>query len=189
MQLVSKRSFELLPSGILIVEPHPGLLAARALLLSAADCYLAMVTVPKPEAALAVPEVSVAILSLSLGKETLTSLAQDIRIYWPWAHILIFGTPFTDFEDTLYDTSIDQRCRPEELLDALFRFSMGSRDSGRESPTSLKDGCLMLPAINGRILRYVPTESDPTKRIEPNSVPPTSGDGFPSGESHIANTP
>jgi hypothetical protein len=117
------------------------------------------------------------------------SLAQDVRVYWPRAHILIFGTPSADFEDSLYDTAINHRCRPEELLDALFRLSDGSQDSGRDSPTSLEDGSLMLPAINGHILRYVPTESDPTKQIESNSVPPGGGVGFPSGESHTANTP
>jgi hypothetical protein len=189
LQRIKTKSYELLPSGILIVEPHPGLLAARALLLSAADCYLAIVSVRVTGTELADTQVKVAILSQSLGKETLASLAQDVRVHWPRAHILIFGTPSADFEDSLYDTAINHRCRPEELLDALFRVSDGSQDSGRDSPTSLEDGSLMLPAINGHILRYVPTESDPTKQIESNSVPPGGGVGFPSGESHTANTP
>jgi len=189
LQQITKKPYELLPSGILIVEPHPGLLAARALLLSAADCYLAVLNVSAPGNELAGSQVKVAILSQSLGRETLASLAQDVRLYWPRAHILIFGIPSADFEDALYDTAINHRCRPEELLDALFRLSEVSQNSWRDTPTSLEDGSLKLPAIKGHISRYVPTESDPTKQIESNSVPPVSGDGFPSGEAHTANIP
>jgi hypothetical protein len=189
LQRITRKPYELLPSGILIVEPHPGLLKARALLLSAADCYLAITNVRVPGTELAGIQVKVAILSQSLGKETLASLAQDVRVYWPCAHILIFGTPSTDFEDSLYDTTISHRCRPEELLDALFRLSEGSQDSDKDSSDSPEDGSLMLPAINGSILRHVPTESDPTKQIESNSIPPPSGGGFPSGESHASSLP
>ena len=77
LQQITKKPYELLPSGILIVEPHPGLLAARALLLSAADCYLAVLNVSAPGNELAGSQVKVAILSQSLGRETLASLAQD----------------------------------------------------------------------------------------------------------------
>ena len=164
LQRITKKPYELLPSGILIVEPHPGLLAARALLLSAADCYLAIVNVRVPGTELAGTHVKVAILSQSLGNETLMCLAQDVRLHWPRAHILIFGTPSEDFEETLYDTTINHRCRPEELLDALFRLSEGFQDSGRDSLASLEDGSLILPAMHRNILHYVPTESDPTKR-------------------------
>jgi hypothetical protein len=183
LQKITKRAYELLPSGILIVEPHPGLLAARALLLSAADCYLAVLNVRAPGTELAGTQVKVAILSQSLGGETLESLAQDVRVYWPQAHILIFGTPSVDFADALYDTTINQHCRPEELLDALFRLSEVSQDSRKDSSTSLEDGTPKRPAINGNILRYVPSESDPTKQIESYSVPPAGARDLPSGES------
>lgn len=78
MQLkrISRKPYELLPSGILIVEPHPGLLAARALPLSAADCYLAIVNISTPKAALVLPQVKVAILSQHLGQVTLASLTK-----------------------------------------------------------------------------------------------------------------
>jgi hypothetical protein len=189
LQRITKKPYELLPSGILIVEPHQGLLKARALLLSAADCYLAMMNVRVPGTELAGTQVRVAILSQTLGNETLMCLAQDVRVHWPRAHILIFGTPSVDFEEALYDSTINHRCRPEELLDALFRLSEGYPDPGRNSPASLEDGSLVPPAMHGNILHYVPTESDPTKQIESNSVPPPSGGGFPSGESHTASLP
>lgn len=39
-QIITHSPYSLLPSGILIVEPHEGLLAARTMLLAAADYYV-----------------------------------------------------------------------------------------------------------------------------------------------------
>jgi len=66
LQRLTIKPYELVPSGILIVDPQPGLLAARALLLSAANCYLAIVNVHMPRTELAATQVKVSILSQSL---------------------------------------------------------------------------------------------------------------------------
>ena len=130
LQKTGLKQYALLPSGILIVEPNPGLLATRAQLLLAADYFVAASNEAVPAAGLQVMDIRVVILSQSLGDATVRTLAQEIRLYYPNAQILIFGAPLT-LEEQLYDEAIDHHCRPEQLLDALFRLTRGFAERKR----------------------------------------------------------
>lgn len=119
LQHLTKKQYALLPSGVLIVEPHPGLLAARVLLLSAADYYVALWDPEQPRVNESDTVVVVAVLSQTLGKQRLLAVAKNIRTSWPRASILILGDVALDLEAALYDAVIDHRSRPEALLVAL----------------------------------------------------------------------
>ena len=121
MQLAinSSKNYAFLPSGILIIDPDSSLLAARTLLLTAADQY---VTASSDEVAgkeLCKIEVTIAILSQTLGLERLQTLASEIRLHWPNARILLLSNEEMTLDDRLYDNSINCGCRPEQLLHAL----------------------------------------------------------------------
>ena len=162
LQQVSTKPYAPLPSGVLIVEPHPGILAARTLFLAAADCYLAVSNEDQPVPQTPDLEVNVAILSQSFGKSTLASLARGVRTRWPVARIMIFGNAGLDIEDDLYDVAIDEHCRPEALLDALVQLSNHVR-ARYGSANWLLEGDVGLPTeIEGQQPRRIPPESDPS---------------------------
>jgi hypothetical protein len=119
LQHLTTKQYALLPSGVLIVEPDPGLLAARVLLLSAADFYVGQWDPEPPRANELDTVVVVAVLSQTLGKHGLPTVAKNIRTRWPSASILILGDVALDLETALYDAVIDHRSRPEVLLIAL----------------------------------------------------------------------
>ena len=103
MQLVinSSKSYAFLPSGILIIDPDSSLLAARTLLLTAADEY---VTASSDEVAgreLCNVEVIIAILSQTLGLERLQRLASEIRRHWPNARIMLLRSEEMTLDDRL----------------------------------------------------------------------------------------
>jgi hypothetical protein len=93
MQLQKTRSkmYSLLASGTWTVEPNPELLAVRSILLTAADQYLAALNATIACEALQQIEVRLAVLSQSLETHMLTTLAEEIRLYWPNAGTLIIG--------------------------------------------------------------------------------------------------
>jgi len=183
MKLRSNSKFyTFLPSGILIVEPNPGLLAARAQLLSAADYYVAASHETMPTSDLQKTDVTVAVLSLSLGKPTLSKLAQEVRLYCPRARILIFGMVELDLDDQLYDETIDRYCRPEQLLDVLFRLTRESSRQSTGSRVSLGAQSLSLDGLVWMSLHKGPPESDPSKEgaSAPDETP--TGRDVPSDE-------
>ena len=163
LQRTNPRQYAFLPSGILIIEPNPGLLATRAQLLSAADYYVAASNAAGPETGLSETDVKVAILSQSLGDSTVRKLAQEVRLYYPDAQILIFGMSSLNLDDQLYDEAIDLHCRPEQLLDALFRLTKdGSRGSTVFRPR-IGPQSLSLSGLGCLSLHRSPPESDPSK--------------------------
>jgi hypothetical protein len=161
IQQVTSRPYVLLPSGVLIVEPHLGLLAARTLFLAAADCYLAVSSESKPAASVPDLEVNVAILSQSLGKSALASLAEGVRARWPVARIMIFGNAGLDIDDHLYDAAVDEHCRPEALLDALLHLSNDARSRSVRYLLLDGDGGNP-PELSEPLPRRIPAESDPS---------------------------
>ena len=126
MQCISRSAYSFLPSGILIVEPDEALLAARTMLLAAADYYVGVSASAHTEL-LDVQseghEVSVAVLSESLGHALLSATAQVVQEHWRHARILILGRGQAAIEDNLYDARIDDAARPEDLLAALVALS------------------------------------------------------------------
>jgi hypothetical protein len=102
LQHLTSKQYALLPSGVLIVEPHPGLLAARVLLLSAADYYVGLSDREQPRVHESGVVVVLAVLSHTLGKHGLPAVAKNIRTCWPRASILIFGDVALDLEAALY---------------------------------------------------------------------------------------
>ena len=177
LQRANSKHYAFLPSGILIVEPNAGLLAARAQLLLAADYYVAASHDAMQTAGLSEMDVKVAILSQSLGEPTVRMLAQEIRLYYPNAQILIFGKSSLTLDDQLYDEAIVYDCRPEQLLEALSRLKQNS--SRRPNVTNSKIGPqrLSLSGLGWYSLHRVPPESDPSK--EPASSEPE--ENLPSG--------
>jgi hypothetical protein len=160
MQLQKTRSRIscLLPSGTLIVEPDPELLAVRSSLLTAAGQYLAALNATISCEALQQIEVRLAILSQSLETTMLTTLAEEIRLYWPDASILIVGRRGLALDDQLYDESIDLSCRPEELLSALFRLAQGQRNRRAFQRVHIGTGSLSLSRLRSLLPPRVPTE-------------------------------
>jgi len=104
LQVLSSFPYSFLPSGILIVEPHEGLLTARSMLLAAADHYVGVSACSGNQSERNEErEVSIAILSESLGRAVLNGTAEIVRRNWPRARILIFGSSGPAIEDHLYD--------------------------------------------------------------------------------------
>lgn len=141
LQILDPRPYTLLPSGILIVEPHEALLAARSMLLAAADHYTDDSSVSGCEVQKAERgEVAIAILSESLGYAVLCETAQIVRKNWPRARILIYGSNHAAIEDNLYDARIDQGSRPEALLAALLMLTEYPRNQTLTPVASLVGG-------------------------------------------------
>ena len=169
LSITCTKNYAFLPSGTLIVEPNAGLLAARRLLLAAADYY-----VPASNCAVVGPElckdeVREAILSETLGLETLQKLASEIRLYWPKASIMLFGQVEMILDDHLYDVSIRHQCRPEELLNMLYSLEKMTRCATKSSCLRIGSSANGLREIEGMSRRSVPPESDPSKQPIPPS--------------------
>lgn len=162
LQVLASRPYTLLPSGILIVEPHEGLLAARSMLLAAAEHYVGIPSASSDEVEKGKGgEVAIAILSESLGYGALCETARVVRRNWPRARILIYGCDRAAIEDSLYDARIDQGSRPEALLAALLMLTEYPSNQTLKPVVSLVDGRV------GRLLHsggaWGTVESDPTK--------------------------
>ena len=182
LQRTNPRQYAFLPSGILIIEPNPGLLATRAQFLSAADYYVAASNETGPEIGLSETDVKVAILSQSLGDSTVNRLAQEVRLYYPDAQILIFGMSSLKLDDQLYDEAIDLHCRPEQLLDVLFRLT---KDRSRRSPAfraRIGPQSLSLSGLGWLSLHRSPPESDPSKESESADEKRPTGRDVPADE-------
>jgi hypothetical protein len=169
LQFTPRKPYAFLPSGILIVEPHEALLAARTLLLTTADYYVGvsgLTGLKAPQGRCDGYEVAVAILSESLGRCQLTAMAQAVRQRWRFARILIFGCIDAAIEDNLYDARIDHTSRPEDLLCAL---DILSRDPwnqrARPAGITANTGPQALSRTSGIL------ESDPTKRFANSASP------------------
>jgi len=164
LQVLNSFPYTFLPSGILIVEPHAGLLTARSMLLAAADYYVGVSACSGNQSERNEErEVSIAILSESLGRAVLNGTAEIVRRNWPRARILIFGSSGAAIEDHLYDARIDHRARPEELLAALLMLTEYPRNQKATPAAILADGRVERLLTGGVIARVV--ESDPTKRL------------------------
>jgi hypothetical protein len=168
LQRTGTKNYALLPPGILIVDPNPTSLAARAMLLQAADGYSAATSEKVTGAFLQDASVKIAILSESLGQVAAEGWALKIRFSWPNARILILGEAETILGDSLFDEAIDHRCRPEQLLEALFR--LGRNSHGQPE---VKGGRLGSESTSVARLRFVspkglPAESDPSKHATRN---------------------
>ncbi len=170
LQKTGLKQYALLPSGILIVEPNPGLLATRAQLLLAADYFVAASNEAVPAAGLQVMDIRVVILSQSLGDATVRTLAQEIRLYYPNAQILIFGAPLT-LEEQLYDEAIDHHCRPEQLLDALFRLTRGFAVRQAALRFGIGPQSLSLSGLGRISMHKAPPETDPSKETNLPNLP------------------
>ena len=182
LQKSNSNQYAFLPSGILIVEPNPGLLAARAQLLSAADYYVAASSEAVPATELQKTDIRVAILSRSLGASIVSRLAQEIRLYYPNARILIFGMSPLNLDDHLYDESIDPHCRPEQLLETLFCLTQDF--SGGRVPSHARIGpqSLSLSGLGWISLHKGPVESDPSKAAASTLETSPTGRDVPSDE-------
>jgi hypothetical protein len=164
LQVLNPFPYTLLPSGILIVEPHEGLLTARSMLLAAADYYVGVSACSGIQSERSEEcEVAIAILSESLGRAVLNGTAEIVRRNWPRARILIFGSSDAAIEDQLYDARIDHRARPEELLAALLMLAEYPRNQKATPAAILADGRVER-LLNRGAIRQV-AESDPTKRL------------------------
>ncbi|SFS18127.1 hypothetical protein SAMN05421771_3352 [Granulicella pectinivorans] len=178
MQNAFPKSYVLLPSGTLVVEPNPGLLASRALLLAAAEDYVAIVESSVPPAKYEGVHVNMAVLSHSLGKKLLASLTANVRTHWPHARILIIGNAMEYLDESRYDIAIGEHCRPEVLLETLYQLSRGIG-----IPRGPADHRVLFLAAGKRV-RYVraSSESDPSKRLESVAGDVRSAHDLPAGE-------
>ena len=171
MQIVNTGAmhYALLPWGVLLVEPEPALLAARAELLLAAGQYVAACTEQTAGSELSKIEVRVVILSQTLGLPTLEMLSQQIRHGWPSAFILVFGNRQLSLADWLYDESIDVHCRPEELLSLLHLLQKRARDRAPQVRARIGSIPYGLLGAEWMLRRTVPHESDRTEDCTPSS--------------------
>ncbi len=179
-QVLALLTYNYLPSGILIVEPHEGLLAARSMLTGAADRSATLSKMTDLETRRSYgSDVTFAVLSESLGYGVLSETARVIRKNWPRARILVFGRSGAAIEDHLYDARIDHRARTEDLLAALLMLAECPRNQCATPPAILEDGRI------GRLLNGAASsakeKSGPTKRYV-KSVPVAYPRGMPSDE-------
>lgn len=187
LQVLKPFPYTLLPSGILIVEPHAGLLTARSMLLAAADYYVDVSAYSEQEVEKNNEcEVSIAILSESLGRAVLIGTAEIVRRSWPHARILIFGSSRDAIEDNLYDARIDHRARPGELLAALLMLTEYPRNQKATPAAIWADGRVGRLLNGGAASRVV--ESDPTKRLADKAEMTYSRD-LPGAEQHFRQMP
>ena len=172
LQVLALLPYTYLPSGILIVEPHEGLLAARSMLLGAAGRNADLPVVSELQGS-GECNVAFALLSESLGYAVLSQTARLIRKNWPRARILIIGRSRAAIDDQLYDARIEQPPRPEELLAALLMLAEYPRNQCATPPAIITDDRI------GRLLNGTGApakdESDPTKRL--TSTVPTAHPG------------
>jgi hypothetical protein len=183
LKVLNPFPYTILPSGILIVEPHEGLLTARSMLLAAADHYVGVSACSGNQSERNKEcEVAIAILSESLGRAVLSGTAEIVRRNWPRARILIFGRSGVAIKGHLYDARIDHRARPEELLAALLTLTEYPRNQKATPAAILADGRverLLTGGARGRV-----TESDPTKRLGGKAETAYSRE-LPGGEQHF----
>ena len=180
LQIETQSLYVLLPSGILIVEPNEGLLAARAMLLAAADHYVGVSGsrgTEMPQGDRDEVNVAVAILSETLGHAVLSATALGLRHRWPYARILIFGRTRSAIEDNLYDARMDHNSRPEQLLAALVALSENANNRLASHGKLLDRGSARLAASGPHYI----SESDPTKRTA-NEMDLTRPWELPAGE-------
>ena len=182
LAMTGSKSYAFLPSGILIVDPDPSLLAARSQLLKAAEHYVAACSEEAVRAELCSMEIKVAILSQTLERALLETLAQEIRIYWPNAYILLFGNMEVTLEERLYDDSIDVHCRPEELLSILHLLQKDAWKRTDSSPVRIGSLPFGLSGARQMVLHSVPPESDPSKQETPASEEEPTGRDVPADE-------
>ena len=157
---IGTKNYMLLPGGILLVDPEPDLLAAHSQLLIAAGEYVAASGGRSKASALCTAEVSVAILSETLGAGTLEMLAQQIRRNWPNAVILLFGNTKVTLSSWLYDDAINAYCRPEELLSLLHLLQQRSESKATQNPPRIASIPYGLLGRGWMLRRSAPHEDD-----------------------------
>jgi hypothetical protein len=109
---------------VLLVEPDQDLLASRAVLLTSSNYLVATASSHGEIFDLRrMTEIHLAVLSDTLGRSGLCSVAQDVREQWPSARILVLGTAQLVLEDHLYDEAVDHGFQAKKLLDTLARLS------------------------------------------------------------------
>jgi hypothetical protein len=161
---------------ILLVEPDITVLSAEALLLTNSN-YCVTTAFSQLEIFLLrdIGTIALAIVSASLGRCLLRSVAEGVRKQWPLARILVLGHAASVLEDNLYDEEIDPYPQPKQLLDDLEKLYKGSWN--QRSNTLDWDASRSLPHVAPSSLR----ESDPTKAA-PHVVPDqVDSRGTPSG--------
>ena len=156
---IGAKNYMLLPGGILLVDPEPDLLAAHSQLLIAAGEYVAA-SGGRCNSALCTAEVSVAILSETLGAGTLEMLAQQIRRNWPNAVILLFGNTKVTLSSWSYDDAINVYCRPEELLSLLHLLQQRSESKATQNPPRIASIPYGLLGRGWMLRRSAPHEDD-----------------------------
>lgn len=176
------KHFAFLPSGILVVEPNPALLTARVQLLLAADYFVATSNHALPASEMQRIDVRVAVLSENLGILAVVKLAQEVRLFYPGAAILIVGPGSPEIDEQFYDEAINSNCRPDQLLSVLFRLTRQSSD--QLVPSSGRGGShpRSLAGLDWMSLHNGPAESDPSKEPISDTDKPATGFDVPADE-------
>lgn len=150
---------------ILLVEPDISTLSTEALLLTNSDYCVTTAFSPLEIFLLRdTASIALAILSASLGRYTLRSVAEAVRKQWPLARILVLGQAGSVLEDHLYDEEIDPYPEPKQLLDDLDRLYNGSwnRHSNTLDWDSGRSGLQISRSVTQEAIRVKPLLSDST---------------------------
>jgi hypothetical protein len=153
----------LLQPRILLVEPDPGLLATRTLLLGKSRFLVITACNARDIYHLrCATQVNLAILSDTLSQSELRAAAESVRAQWSTAKILILGAVQVSFEDYLYDEALDPRFQPDKLLDSIYRLCCSAQPGGHRSHTYTP-----APSKNHdqrrALLLATPPDNDPSK--------------------------
>ena len=111
-----------LSSEILLVDEDVGHLADHVKHLS--GLAYPVLTASSVSDVLSLPHhshVLLVVVAGTLHTPVLRAIASYARTRWSAARILILGKAEAALEDHLYDDTVDQRCDPRELVDALLR--------------------------------------------------------------------
>ena len=109
-------------SSILLVEASAELRDSRRLLLGilqhpvlSVACYVDVCKLPADSNCCLVA------IDTRPHEHQAARVAAHVRKTWPLAKILLLGPPSEDFDDPLYDDSVDARCNPAAVVQAARR--------------------------------------------------------------------
>jgi hypothetical protein len=112
-------------SSILLVEPNSELRESRSLLFGAlrhpvlaVSAYMQVCALPADS------NCALVAIDITPNEHEAFRIATHVRRTWPRAKILLVGHPSEDFDDPLYDESVNPCCNPSgivEVADKLLR--------------------------------------------------------------------
>jgi hypothetical protein len=109
-------------ASVLLVEADPELRSSRRLLLGSMQHPVLAVSGYREVCCLpADSNCRLVVISLRPSEREAQRIANHVRRIWPAAKILLFGLPSQDFDDPLYDESVETLWSPSVVIKTALR--------------------------------------------------------------------